>query len=381
MGVLPPSSMSSPDSHLMYDRQTRLPGWGDDGQQRLVNARVLVVGAGGLGCPALEFLARAGIGQISIVDSDRVELSNLGRQSLYIPADVGTSKANQAATRLRQINPWIEVIAHDCRLDPDNVAPLIHNQSLIIDGSDNFTTKYLLHDSCQAQGIPLVMASLYQWEAQLMVFPFHQGGPGCLRCLYPEAPPDGCVGTCAEVGVAGALTGMVGSAQALAAIRLLLDLPGQPALSVLLWDADGSTRSIRWDANPHCPCCSSIPVKINPAPPRLSLVRQVDEKTWDQLSHSERSLIIDIREEDEVHDHDWQEIIAAGSSVIHYPWSLWASRPPSFDPGRSYLVSCAHGLRSRAAVLRYGPDCTARLISLKGGYEAIRAKSTYHIDS
>jgi adenylyltransferase/sulfurtransferase len=311
----------------------------------------------------LEALARAGVGRLVFADPDRVEASNLPRQTLFTPGDLGRPKVEAAAEALGRANPWIRLEPLPLRVDAANVRSLVEDADLVVDGTDNFATKFLVHDACRSAGKPLVLASLYQWEAQVTVFPFHRGEPGCWRCLYPEAPADGCVGVCADVGVAGALAGLAGNAQALAAVRLLLDLEGPPALTTWVFDAgDFAPRRLKWKADPACSC--------HRGPGDWSWLDDLRARTraeapWPSLAAADRQVVVDVRESGEVRAGEWAWFEAQGSRVVHFPWSEWGVRRPDWSPGTSYLLVCARGFRSLAAVGTLPPGI--RGLSLAGG--------------
>ena len=350
------------DASEYYSRQLSLPGWGPAGQETLARASVLVVGAGGLGCPALEALARAGVGRLVLCDPDRVELSNLPRQTLFVPADVGRLKVEAAAESLTRVNPRVALEARALRVEASNVRALVGAADLVVDGSDTFATKFLVHDACRSAGKPLITASAHQWETQVLAFPFHLGRPGCWRCLYPEAPEDGCVGTCAEDGVAGALTGIAGNFQALTALRLLLGLDGPEPLAAWVLDAaDWSPRVLRWKADPACACArgrGDWSWLQPPAPARK-------EAWWKDVAADQRAIVVDIRESFEIQPGEWEFFEAAGSEVVHFPFTRWASSHPAWQSGTGYLIVCAHGVRS-AAALKTVPS-GIRALSLTGG--------------
>jgi adenylyltransferase/sulfurtransferase len=300
-------------------------------------------------------------------DPDRVEASNLPRQTLFTPADVGRSKVEAAARTLAQANPWIRLEPSAQRVEPSNVRALVEDADLVIDGTDNFATKFLVHDACRSAAKPLVLASLYQWEAQVTVFPFHQGALGCWRCLYPVAPVDGCVGVCADVGVAGALAGLAGNAQALAAVRLLLGLPGAEPLTTWVYDAaEPMPRRLKWKVDPGCSC--------HRGPGDWSWLEQAvyqgrTEAFWPQVSADDRQVVVDVRELHEIEPAQWAWFEAQGSRVIHFPWSEWSFRQPDWESDTSYLVVCARGYRSLAAVETIPPGI--RALSLTGGVFAL----------
>lgn len=233
-----------------YARHLVLSEIGGPGQQKLAAARVLIVGAGGVGGPAALYLAAAGIGTIGLVDDDTVALSNLQRQILFSDADVGAPKVQAAAARLHQTNPHVAVEPHAVRLTPDNAAALIAAHDVVIDGTDDFDTRFAVNAACVAAGKPLVSGALGRWTGQVAVF---QGRP-CYRCLVPESPPD--AETCARVGVVGALTGVIGAMAALEAIKLITGA-GEPLTGrLMLYDGlAGTGRTVRVAADPECPIC------------------------------------------------------------------------------------------------------------------------------
>lgn len=247
------------DQVRRYARHIILPGIGVDGQRKLMDASVLVIGAGGLGSPAAMYLAAAGVGTIGLVDFDRVELSNLQRQLLHDTDDVGRPKVESARDRLASLNPNVDVVAHETLLSSENAFEVLRAHDVVVDGTDNFPVRYLVNDACQMLGKPLVYGSIYQWEGQASVFLPGPNTP-CYRCLFPEPPPPGTVPSCAEGGVFGVLPGIVGSIQAVEAIKLVLGT-GEPLVGkLLLYDAlrnEFTTVKLRWD--PDCPVCGKHP--------------------------------------------------------------------------------------------------------------------------
>jgi adenylyltransferase/sulfurtransferase len=241
------------DQVLRYSRHIILPAIGALGQAKLMQAKVLCIGAGGLGSPAAMYLAAAGIGTLGIVDFDRVDLTNLQRQLLHDTADVGRPKVDSAAERLNDINPEVEVVKHNTILSSDNALDLLGRYDVIVDGSDNFPVRYLVNDACQMLGKPLVYGSIYQFDGQATVFLPGRGTP-CYRCLFPQPPPPGSVPSCAEGGVFGVLPGIIGSIQAIEAIKLVTGVGESLVGRLLLFDAlemDFTTVKLRWD--PKCP--------------------------------------------------------------------------------------------------------------------------------
>ncbi len=238
-----------------YSRHILLREMGGIGQAKLKAAKVLVVGAGGLGSPLALYLAAAGIGTIGLVDADIVELSNLQRQIAHGVANLGQLKVASAAESLTRINPLVEVITHAQRLGPENVEQLIADYDLICDGTDNFTTRFLVADACVAAKKTLVSAAVLRFEGQISTFKPHQGGP-CYRCLYPEPPPEGLVPPCSEAGVLGAVTGVMGTMQATEVIKEIAGIGQSLSGYLLVWDALAAEfRKIRLRKDPACPIC------------------------------------------------------------------------------------------------------------------------------
>lgn len=319
----------------LYRRQSRLPEIGEEGQQRLNNAKVLVVGAGGLGCPAMLYLAAAGVGTLTIADGDVVQLSNLHRQVLFTPADLGKGKAALAADRLRAQNPWISVRAVDDYLTPAWLADQLGEHDLVLDCTDNFETRFALNDACWQAGVPLVQAAIHRFEGMVQTFRKGASG-GCYRCQWPDAPRDGCVGTCAEAGVLGLTAGLIGAQQAVEAMRQLLDWPGSLENDTLLIDVlSGDTRRLRREARPDCPCQTGVAFPrdpladhlLRPGPAAARLLRE--------------ATVIDLREPCE-REGNPPHILALAS----YPRERW---PHILDehPERPLVLACAAGGRTR----------------------------------
>jgi len=243
------------DEIQRYSRHILLAEVGGTGQAKLRAARVLVVGAGGLGSPLALYLAAAGVGRIGIVDDDAVELSNLQRQIAHGMDDLGRGKAESAAASVRAINPDVVVDVHRLRLAPHNVAGLIAGYDVICDGTDNFATRFLLSDACVLGRKTLTSAAVLRFEGQLSVFRPHLGGP-CYRCLYPEAPPEGLVPSCGEAGVLGAVTGVMGTLQATEVLKEIMGVGESLAGRLLIWDALAMRfRTIRLRPDPACLAC------------------------------------------------------------------------------------------------------------------------------
>ena len=247
------------DQVLRYSRHIILPKIGAAGQRKLLDAKVLCIGAGGLGSPAAMYLAAAGVGTLGIVDFDRVDLTNLQRQLLHDTEDVGRPKVDSAAERLGGINPEVLVVKHNVVLSSDNAIEILGQYDIVVDGSDNFPVRYLVNDATQMLGKPLVYGSIFQFDGQASVFLPGPETP-CYRCLFPEPPPPGTVPSCAEGGVFGVLPGIIGSIQAVEAIKLITGIGEPLAGRLLLFDAlemDFTTVKLRWD--PNCPVCGKDP--------------------------------------------------------------------------------------------------------------------------
>src|SRR5436309_9189327 len=247
-----------------YSRHLIMPEVTADGQRRLKAARVLCIGAGGLGSPAALYLTAAGVGTIGIVDFDDVDLSNLQRQVLHGTKDVGRGKVESAQDRLRDINPKIEIELYQCRLSSENASEIVSKYDIVVDGSDNFATRYLSNDVCVFEQKPNVYGSVFRFEGQTSVFAPHLGGP-CYRCLFPEPPPPESVPNCAQAGVLGVLPGIIGMLQAIEAIKLILGI-GDPLIGRLLhFDAlKVHFRELKLRRDPHCPVCGENPTIFAP---------------------------------------------------------------------------------------------------------------------
>jgi len=340
-----------------YARQTLLPEIGAAGQQRLAGATVLCIGAGGLGCASLPYLAAAGVGRIVVIDHDRVDRSNLQRQVLFSEADVGVCKAGAAARRLEAINGTIRVEGIEDRLDLHNVERLFGQADVVIDGSDNYPTKYLAADAALKFGVPLVYGSATGMEAMVTVF-LPGDGP-CLRCLFPEAPT-GWVPNCAEAGVLGPLVGMAGAVQAAEAIKLLVGTPALTSLSGRLWLVDArdmSSRQLAIGKRPDCPACLRNRAALELAGSGPT-VHEIDQE---QAQALQGALWVDVREPDEY---------AAGHfpGAVNLPLSRLRAGECELPDAEHLVVYCATGMRCRAAAPLLTDAGTGRVHVLPGGY-------------
>jgi molybdopterin/thiamine biosynthesis adenylyltransferase/rhodanese-related sulfurtransferase len=263
--LVSPGPALTVDEVRRYSRHLIIPEVAMAGQQRLMNAKVLCVGAGGLGSPALMYLAAAGVGTIGIVEFDTVDESNLQRQIIHGQSDIGKSKAQSAEAKISEINPNVNVITHETRLDNSNVKEIFSQYDIIVDGTDNFATRYLVNDACVILKKPYVWGSIYRFDGQASVF-WAEYGP-CYRCLYPEPPPPGMVPSCAEGGVLGVLCATIGSIQTTEAIKVITGI-GEPLIgSLMIYDAlDMTFRKIKVRKDPNCPLCGDNPTQTDLLP-------------------------------------------------------------------------------------------------------------------
>ncbi len=320
-----------------YSRQVALKDIGAAGQEKLARSRVLVVGAGGLGSPVLQYLAGAGVGLLCIVDDDSLAPSNLHRQPLYELADAGKAKAELAGTALAKINPGVRVETHCERFGAANARALVSDHDLVIDCSDNFRTKFLINDAAVLEHKPAVFASVYQYEGQIQVYK-PQAGHACLRCLWPDATIDGLVGNCAETGVLGPVPGALGAMQAILALEILLDIGAQLAGELLLVDfLNFSTLKLRAPRRKGC------------GAPACCLIQGLDA--------DDATLEIELRSLDEALTRGWQildlrsaeEVAARTIGGTHMPMADLLANTASLPAGPTYLLVCATGKRSLAA--------------------------------
>lgn len=353
-----------------YRRQVSLPQVGTRGQERLSRARVLIIGLGALGSPAAEYLARAGIGNLHIMDGDRVELSNLHRQPLYTPLDQGIPKARSAAARLETVNPHLRVTWEERFFAPGQSLAVFPEglPDLVLDCTDRFSSRFTIHDACQGAGIPLISTAVSGFTGQLQMFHFHRGPGPCLRCLYPRGLKDGCTGSCAQDGILGASAGIMGSIQALTALSFLLNQeipPGGQTITLNLTTLEQYT--VRWSQARNCPGCSSpaTPQELPPAPVPASPSRPGDgapaEPSSAALSAASPDLfpedgepvcILDVRQAWEAQPED----TLLFPRRVHLPaqdiQQILKERPDTLAPGTHYLIICEQGIRS-AGVARY----------------------------
>ena len=354
------------DEQLRYSRHMIMPEVGAEGQRRLNAARVLCIGAGGLGSPAALYLAAAGIGKLGLVDFDDVDLSNLQRQILHGTKDVGRKKLDSARDRLRDANPNIEIEAHECRFASKNALEIVSDYDVVVDGSDNFPTRYLSNDVCVFAKKPNVYGSVFRFDGQTTVFAPHLGGP-CYRCLFPEPPPPGSVPNCAQAGVLGVLPGIIGTIQANEAIKLILGV-GEPLLGRLLYfDAlKMKFREFNLRRDPQCPVCGDSPTITEPIDyeqfcgvatnlPTVS-VRELKEK----LDARQPVQLVDVRE-------PFEHEIANIDSARLIPLGELSDRLNELDRDRLTIVHCHSGMRSAQAVRLLREAGFENVFNLEGG--------------
>jgi adenylyltransferase/sulfurtransferase len=344
---------------------------GAAGQAKLRASRVLVIGCGGLGVPVISYLAGAGIGRLGLVDGDRLEPSNLHRQTMYALADVGKLKAELAADRVRALNPDVDVRAYTVRLDALNAPDLIAQHDLVIDCTDNFSTKFLLNDYCVQLGKPAVFASVYQYEGQLQVV---RPGSACLRCVWPEATRDGIVGNCSEAGVLGPVPGIFGGLQSFEAMKLLLDLPGQLNGEVMVLDLlTLSTSRVRTKRASSCPdhAISRATAAQVAAVAQANAAGANIEVSFDSLDQAFDAGfdIVDIRE-----PYELQEIPMPSSHSRNIPMAQLLHGQPAFEPAGKTLLVCASGRRSLAATQELRERGLTDIHSLRGGVKGLQAR-------
>jgi len=335
---------------LRYSRHLILPEVGVAGQARLKDARVLLVGAGGLGSPAALYLAAAGVGTLGVVDADRVDASNLQRQVLHGTSDVGRPKTESAADRLREINPHVEVEGFSERLTSANALDLLRSFDVIVDGSDNFPTRYLVNDACVLLGKPDIYGAIFRFDGQASVFGSN-GGP-CYRCLFADPPPPDLVPSCAEAGVLGVLPGIIGSIQATEAIKLILGIGESLSGRLLLFDAlKLEFRELALARDPECPVCGTHPTvqalidyeAFCGMPGAGNDAVEVSARAFATERESGRtSLVVDVREPHEV-------AIAAFPGAVHIPLRQLPARLSELDPHMPIVTLCHMGQRSLRA--------------------------------
>ena len=360
--------MLSQKDYLRYARHLSLNEVGEKGQLKLKTAKVLLVGLGGLGCPVAQYLTAAGVGTLGLVEFDLVDLSNLQRQVLHSETSVGSSKIDSAVSKLSELNSGVNFVLHEVRLNSENVQAMVASYDIVVDGSDNFTTRYLLNDACVLEDRPYVSAAIYKFEGQLAVFNY-RGGP-CYRCLYPEPPIDDLIPNCAEAGVLGVLPGIMGTLQAMETIKIILEIGVVCSEHLLLYDAlSTSFRKMKIKSKSTCRICGENP--------EIKSIRSISNDRTNQREHikiiewdvnqlfearqaGKSPFILDVREAYELQ-------IASLSDVIHIPMNEVDSRTAEIPRDQEIVVMCRSGKRSLKVceqLLSFGFD---RVYNLRGG--------------
>ena len=346
----------SRDELLRYSRHLILPGVGLDGQRRIKAARMLLVGAGGLGSPAALYLAAAGVGTLGLVDHDVVDVSNLQRQVLHGTSAVGRSKLESAQARIADLNPNVNVVTHEERLTSDNALEILGRYDVVIDGTDNFATRYLVNDACVLLGKPSIYGSIFRFDGQASVFCMPDGP--CYRCLFPTPPPPGSVPSCAEGGVLGVLPGLIGTIQATEALKLVLGAGDALVGRLLVVDALGMKfRTVRVARDPQCPACGTRDIRTlidydefcDPSPTTTSNMAPIPEMTprelADAIARGDSLQLLDVRE-----PYEWQLGVLPNATLV--PLGALAGAMPTLDTTKHIVVYCRSGARSAAAVKR-----------------------------
>jgi adenylyltransferase/sulfurtransferase len=364
----------SPAEIRHYSRHLIMPEVGTAGQRKLKAAKVLTVGAGGLGSPLGLYLAAAGVGTLGMVDFDVVDESNLHRQVLFGRSSVGRPKIQAATDRLRDLNPHIRIVPHELRLDSSNALELLRDYDIVVDGTDNFQTRYLVNDACVLLGKPNVYGSIFRFEGQVSIF-WGARGP-CYRCLFPEPPPPGLVPSCAEGGVLGVLPGIIGSLQANEVIKLIVGV-GDPMIGrLLLFDAlKMKFRELKLRKDPNCPVCSEHPTQtglidydqfcgVEPHAEEVEAAFEISApqlKAW--MDDGRPLTVLDVR-----NPQEWEICRVEGSTLIPLP--ELQDRLGELDPASTIVTLCHSGMRSARAVNFLRQMGYSRAINLAGGIHA-----------
>jgi molybdopterin/thiamine biosynthesis adenylyltransferase/rhodanese-related sulfurtransferase len=367
----------SPAELRRYSRHILLPEVGLAGQERLRAGRVLLVGAGGLGSPAALYLAAAGVGTLGLVDFDVVDESNLQRQVAHGTAAIGRPKLDSMRERLADLNPHVAVVAHATRLDRDNALGILCEYDVVLDGTDNFATRYLVNDACVLLGLPNVYGSILRFEGQASVFDAARGP--CYRCMFPQPPPPGLVPSCGEAGVLGVLPGVIGTIQATEAVKLLLGAPETLVGRLLLYDAwTMRFREVELRKDPQCAWCgehASMHALVDydelcgtrPEPPATGAatigIEMTPRELRDLRARGEDHVLLDVREPGEL------AICRLGGGT-HIPLAMLPLRVAELDPSRRTVVMCHHGVRSAQAVRWLSQHGFEKLHNLAGGIDA-----------
>ncbi|MCW2668350.1 MAG: adenylyltransferase/sulfurtransferase MoeZ [Frankiales bacterium] len=383
--LVEPAAELTRDEVMRYSRHLIIPDVATTGQKRLKNAKVLAVGAGGLGSPTLMYLAAAGVGTLGIVEFDTVDESNLQRQIIHGQSDIGRSKAESARDSVKEINPLIDVVIHETRLDNDNVMEIFSQYDLIVDGTDNFATRYMVNDAAFFLNKPYVWGSIYRFDGQASVFwPTAEGMEApCYRCLYPEPPPPGMVPSCAEGGVLGVLCASIGAIQTTEAIKLLTGI-GEPLVgSLMVYDAlDMTYRKIKVRKDPECPLCGKEPT-ITGLIDYESFCGAVSEEAMEaaigstilatelkeKMDRGDDFLLVDVREPAE-----WEIMQIPGAVLIPKGEILNGNALSELPQDREIVLYCKSGIRSAESLAALKAAGLGNSVHVQGGVIAWQAQ-------
>ncbi|MGJ8634794.1 MAG: molybdopterin-synthase adenylyltransferase MoeB [Luteolibacter sp.] len=369
--------MLGDDEKARYSRHLLIPEIGVEGQERLKGASVLLIGTGGLGCPAALYLAAAGVGRLGLVDEDTVDVSNLHRQVLHSDEFVGRPKLDSAAARLREVNPHVELELHPVRFTPENAVGIVEKYDVVVDGSDNFPTRFLANDAAFFLKKPLVYGAIHRFDGQVTVFAPHLGGP-CYRCLVPEAPGPGAVPNCAEAGVLGVLPGIIGSLQAMEAIKLVLGIGEAPLGRILIYDAlRTSFRTMKLPHDAACRLCGENPTILSVSNPETNADAScemtdpnmqtitVEELKAKLDSGDLNALLIDVREKDEY------DVVNIPQAKL-VPLQSIPTYAPNLPKDTQIIIHCKAGGRSARACEYLSSIGYDNVVNVEGGMDAFQ---------
>ena len=350
-----------------YSRQITLPNFGLEGQEKLKRSKVLIAGVGGLGSPALQYLSAAGVGEIGLCDFDELDVTNLHRQTIFDFDQAGQLKVEAAKKQIGKFNPHVKINTISEKINVENVETIIRDFDVVLDCTDNFTTKFLIHDACYLNRVNLVQASIYQYEGQLQVFRFsNDTHSGCYRCLWHEIPDENCIGVCADVGVLGTVPGVFGTLQAMETVKLILGWQGLGRNETFIFDLLSlDSRKIKWKKKADCPLCGDHP-RIK------SLLKDEYDKIEEYELHDNsvdlnNYVLVDIREEVEK-----KEKLAFGNGIQNIPYSSFDHFIPELKTNVMYLFFCDHGVTSKKLVKELRDKGILNTFSLKEGVKGIK---------
>ncbi|GAA4850069.1 molybdopterin-synthase adenylyltransferase MoeB [Algivirga pacifica] len=359
--------MLSKEERLRYDRHLLLPEFGEEAQLKLKEGAVLVIGAGGLGCPVLQYLTAAGVGHIGIIDHDKVDISNLQRQVLYTTTDIGRSKAVAAAQKLEAMNPLVRFTIHEEKLDASNALHIFEQYDVIVDCTDNFPTRYLANDACVLSGKPLVYGAIFKFEGQVSVFNYQEGPT--YRCLFPTPPEAGSVPSCSEIGVIGVLPGIVGTLQANETLKILTGLGEVLGGKLLVLNAlSMAFNSFNYQKNPEAANIKElIDYEFFCGLKNKNTMDEITVEEFDKRKGNDNFTLIDVRE---VHEHK-----AGNVGGMNIPLSLLPLRHHEIPTDKDVILYCQRGGRSMQALqwLKKNSNLNTNILSIQGGYEALTA--------